>query len=149
MGSGMRVISFITKSIASAVIVSCSMLTMWTVGPYVETKYFPVVSKLSIERSYQDSDGKSVVYAEFNKIRNCEYVGLSWYKGSRDSKFQSVRVVLGRAEGDESSQNRPQGRQSSGPWTISMPLEELKNNSFAQLSHRCHPFWITTTDFYP
>ena len=25
----------------------------------------------------------------------------------------------------------------------------FKTNSFAELFHRCHPFWVTRTEFYP
>lgn len=150
MGRKLKLITLITKAVASAVIFFCTMLTIWTVGPAIETAFFPAVSKLRIISERSLSDGTTELYVSYNKLRGeCDYIGLAWYYGDRNAEFGRASVILGRKPGDTSSPNRPKGQQTSGPWTIGLTLDELKNHSFAQLSHRCHPFWTTTTDFFP
>jgi len=129
---------------------ACTIFALWMIGPKVETTYFPVVSKLEILSMTAGSEpGTTVITTAFDKFRTCDYLGLAWYRGKQDTVFERVSVVLQRKTGDTSSPNRPTGRQTSGPWIIGMPIEEIKQNSFAQLFHRCHPFWTTITEFYP
>lgn len=133
-----------------AIIVFLSFVfTMYAAGPALETKYYPVVSKLDIVSLRQLPNGRTEIRASFTKLRNCEYLGLAWYVGTRPENFSRVPVILLRDQQDSSSPNRPLGRQQAGPWIVSMPESELRGRSFAQLTHRCHPFWTTVTEFYP
>ena len=119
------------------------------IGPHLETRFLPVVSKLTITELKADENGQAIVDAMFTKLRQCEFIGIAWYRGRADGEFERVPVILLRREGDTSSPNRPVGTQRAGPWIIGMPAAEIRNNSFAQLIHRCHPFWVSTTEFYP
>ena len=123
--------------------------TFFNMGPYLETRFWPPVSKLNVLSLTPGDDNTSVLDAEFTKRRDCEYLGISWFKALPDGKFERVPVILLRKDGDTSSPNRPVGTQRAGPWIIGVPPAELRTSSFARLSHRCHPFWLTTTDFYP
>lgn len=145
----MNLLALAVKSFSAAVIFVSTILTVYTVGPGIETYFFPVVSKLTIEKMEAIDDGSATVDAYFTKLRNCEYIGIAWYRGQRDGGFARVPLVLTRAPGDDSSPNRPVGAQRSGPWLVSMPVSEIKANSFVELKHQCHPFWVTTTEFYP
>lgn len=121
-----------------------------TVGPKVEGRIFPVVGKLHITAmSYDPIEKRTVLQVEFNKIRDCEYLGLAWFVRLSTDSFERVPVEIRRASTDKSSPNRPTGLQRSGPWLVNLDPETLKNRSFALLSHRCNPFWVTTTEFYP
>lgn len=124
------------------------VVILYTAGPAVETIAFPVVGKLQVDE-IAEVTGKVTMQVRFNKLRNCEYVGISWFKGEKNGSFERVPIELRRPTGDSSSPNRPIGQQRSGPWILSMTLDQMRTNSFAQLYHRCHPFWLTTTDFYP
>lgn len=123
--------------------------TIFIVGPAIEARYMPVVSKLTITDISVDESGNAVVLAEFTKRRECEYLGLAWYRGQPTGGFERVSLILLRQDGDTSSPNRPPGTQRSGPWIIGMTPDEVLTNSFALLSHRCHAFWVTTTPFFP
>src|SRR5690606_18819338 len=123
--------------------------TLLIVAPAIETRWFPPVSKLTILDLRETSDGRTAIDAYFSKVRDCEYIGIAWYEGRPDGAFERVPIILLREEGDTSSPNRPVGSQRAGPWIISLSPEEVRNNSFARLSHRCNPFYITTTDFWP
>ena len=131
------------------VIIVGGLFTLFSLGPYLETRLWPPVSKLRILSIEATGSAEATIRAEFTKLRECEYVGIAWFRGSPDGSFERVPVILLRQEGDTSSPNRPTGTQRAGPWIIGVPAGELATNSFARLSHRCHPFWLTTTDFYP
>ena len=140
---------FVIKTICGTVIAACTAVVIWTLGPSLETRYFPPVSKLRILSMADDGEGRTVIRAEFTKVRDCEYLGIAWFHGEPEGTFERVTVVLMREDGDTSSPNRPEGTQRAGPWIIGIPPDELVGNSFARLHHRCHGFWLTTTDFWP
>jgi hypothetical protein len=140
---------FIVKAMAATTVFFSGAFTVYAVGPALETRFFPVVSKLEILSIKPTEDGRTEIKAAFRKIRECEYVGISWFVGKRPDDFQRVSLVLMREANDTSSPDRPLGYQRAGPWIIGIPIEDVRNNSFARLTHRCHPFWTTTTEFYP
>jgi hypothetical protein len=107
------------------------------------------VSKLRILAIEPTPDGQTKIIVAFRKLRDCEYLGLSWFVGNRPDDFERVSVVLMRQPGDTSSPNRPIGFQKAGPWLLGMSPTDVTAHSFAQLAHRCHPFWTTITEFYP
>lgn len=142
--------SLMIKATSAAVIFFCTLVVIFTLGPAIETRYFPVVGKLEILRVDRIDDNTSAVYAAFRKLRNCDYLGMAWYRGKRDQDgFERVALVILRQDGDESSPNRPVGYQKSGPWKVSIPAGEIRGNSFVELFHRCWMFWPTRTEFYP
>jgi hypothetical protein len=140
----------VAKGASMALTFVIVLLLVYSVGPLIETRLFPVVGKLQILTMTDDPQGNTVVDVAFDKRRDCEYVGLAWFRGRHDSELGFMRVaVVTRAASDTSNPNRPTGRQQAGPWTIAVPPAEIASNSFAVLYHRCHPFWITRTEFYP
>lgn len=147
-GSVARWALFAFKTFCATVIAITTMWTVYIVGPVIETRYFPVVDKLIIDKTEWQGPETTRVWASFKKLRNCEYIGIAWFRGSRDD-FRRVPVILHREEGDRSSPNRPMGYQHAGPWDVGVPLHELPSNSFARLHHRCWPLWTSTTEFYP
>lgn len=127
-----------------------TIYSCFTLGPWLETKYWPPVGKMEIVSSDNLETGETVIYARFTKYRSeCEYLGISWFKGARTGEFSRIPVTLLRRTGDISSPNRPEGTQTAGPWIIPLSLDEIKHNSFVELQHRCHGFWLTTTEFWP
>ncbi len=126
------------------------VFTLYRIGPYLETQYLPVVSKLEILSAVPRNGGmQTELRAAFRKTRDCEYIGLAWFVGDRQTQFDRVSIILMRDQGDTSSPSRPLGYQKAGPWLLSIPPDDVKKRSFAQLFHRCHPFWMTVTEFYP
>lgn len=136
------------KTFSAFVIFIALTVTVYTVGPWLETKYFPVVGKLEVHQIHRLDETTTRLFVSFRKLRNCQYLGISWFRGNPEH-FERVPVVLMRAPGDISSPNRPIGHQAAGPWDVLMNEEDLRRNSFAELYHRCHFLWNTTTNFYP
>ena len=139
----------IFTAVCVAIAFFATLYTVWMIGPSIETRFRPVVSKLQILYLEPTDDGRTKMRVAFRKLRDCEYVGIAWYMGDRPREFERVSVVLQRDPTDTGSPNRPMGYQKAGPWIIGMPPDALKSSSFARLSHRCHPFWTTITEFYP
>jgi hypothetical protein len=135
---GLGIITFLTL-----------LYSFFMVGPAIESRWFPVLSKMQVLELQSLTDQTSAVRAEFTKLRNCEYLGIAWYHGSQQKDFERISMVPIRDPDDTSSANRPVGTQRAGPWRLTMPADEVLRNSFVQAFHRCHPFWTTVTDFYP
>lgn len=137
------------KALCACVVTVCAMFTVFAVGPAIEQRFFPVVSKLHVLDARELIDGRTEIHAAFKKIRDCEYLGITWFVGDRKKEFERVPIILLRPDNDTSSPNRPVGYQKAGPWIIGASAADFRERSFSQLLHRCHPFWITATDFYP
>lgn len=120
---------------------------IFSAGRAYEGDLLPVVGRLQIDR-IERSPGGSLIWVRFNKLRDCEFVGLAWYHGERDGVFDRARIEF-RQSGDDSAATRVTGEQRAGPWFVSIPPDEIETNSFAYLRHRCHPLWETQTPFYP
>ena len=139
---------FAFKVFCATVIVIATTFTVYLAGPAIETRYFPVVDKLIIDKVEFREPEMTRVWASFRKLRSCDYLGIAWFRGTPDD-FKRVPVILHRQPDDQSSPNRPVGYQHAGPWDVGMPAKDIATNSFAILSHRCHGLWPTTTNFYP
>jgi hypothetical protein len=137
------------RAVLSAILLISLLMLAYLAGPYLETRFAPVVSKLTIVRLEAVSPTQTKVWAAFTKLRQCDYLGISWYHREFDHSFVRVPVQLLREPGDVSSPNRPVGTQQAGPWIIDIPIEHLRSESFVELQHSCHPGWTTVTEFYP
>jgi hypothetical protein len=147
------------KFVISGVIAFCfcvgmfsAVITIWSVGPAVERSWLPVVGKLQIEEVVEIEPGIVEVYAHFTKVRDCTYISVAWYVGNPNGDFRQVRVITivdPEMLNEVQSPSRPIGTSKVGPWRIGMTLTDFEKNSFAILQHQCHPFWITTTNFWP
>ena len=78
----------------------------------------------------------------FDKVRQCEFVNLSWF----DETGRSVRVEYD-PKYDREAQTRPTGSQVAGPWRV-FGVGSLEGTR-AVVEHKCHPFYRTYTQFYP
>lgn len=132
-----------------AITVMVVLVTIFVSFPALESRYWPVVDTMRINRIEATDDGRAVVFASFTKLRNCEYIGITWFRADALGNLQRVPVEIMRQPWDISSPNRPVGTQSAGPWVVGISEAEIRATSFVQLAHRCHPFWTTFTNFYP
>lgn len=144
----LTLVSMAIKAFCFTVIMVTTFIFIMNVGPTLETRYFPVVGKLQILKTEWRGPEVTRIWAAFTKIRNCKYIGIAWYK-REGLTFTRIPVIVLREIGDESSPNRPVGSQKAGPWDVFISTHQLRTESFAELSHRCHPLWTTTTEFFP
>lgn len=133
-----------------SVIMGVLWVTFFVNMPMFETRYWPVVGKLNIEKVEPRGENQTAIYASFEKLRACEYISIAWYRGTRTGSFERVPIATLRDPTDEAGTTRPLGFQKAGPWLINMPATEIVGNSFAELTHKCPGIpWLTTTWFYP
>ncbi len=113
---------------------------LWPLGAEIEGKLLPVTKRLSVESVTPDEGGVSF-YVNFDKVRQCKYIGIAWYLGDN-------RLVL-ELEPDNhlAPPTRPTGGQYIGPWRL-LGVNTLKG-THAFVFHRCHFLWQTVTPFYP
>lgn len=138
------------KAFVIAVVCLCASYMFFILGPTAESNWYPVVEKLQITEITPGPEvDTSMVYARFNKVRDCEFIGISWNRLVTNGAVQRVPVILQRRDGDDSSPNRRLGVSVAGPWIVSMPASQIRGQSVVEVYHRCHPFWTTRTPFYP
>ena len=113
---------------------------------YYEGEYFPVVDNVVLEVVHEDENGV-YVDAVFDKIRNCEFARLNWYKFSDKGELQRVPLKF-IEDGDQGTVSRPVGLQRGNYWFIGVPRDQLPY-TYAEAVHKCHPLWNTRTEFYP
>lgn len=135
-------------SVLYAIIFASTLMIISTVGPWLETKYWPVVSKLTILQMEASGPRQTKIWAYFTKLRACDFLGIAWHQIDGTDIIR-VPLQLLRAPGDVSSQTRPIGSTKAGPWIVDIPIELVKANSYVELQHRCHQVWTSTTEFFP
>lgn len=109
------------------------------IAPIAEAHWFPAVSKMSVEVLEERPEGL-LVHVEFEKLRACEYVGVTFYDGPE-------RLVVDfNPNSGLFPENRPTGPQED-IWFIrtTTPLTSLR----AVTEHACHPLWNISREVYP
>lgn len=131
----------ITRALLTIGVCMAFTPAVFSVGPIVETRLFPVYTKTRVLEEVADQLGVEF-FLEFTKRRQCEFLGLAWYSGP--TRYP-VRFEPG-SSGSLATLTRPIGKHRAGPWQV-LGLQTLRNTRASAL-HRCHPLWITTTEFY-
>jgi hypothetical protein len=137
------------KAFFGTVTVLAVLYSFFTLGPALETRYLPVLGTMRITDVEELTPTTSLVRTEFEKLRACEYMGIAWYYGPEPGVFERVSMVPIRDPDDTSSPSRPIGIARAGPWRITIPAGDVRQKSFVEAFHRCHPFWTTVSKFYP
>ena len=137
------------RALLIAVVAVIWLAAVLTIGPRLEAMLFPVYTDWQITGVEKQSDERSNIWVRFTKVRECEFIGLSWYWGDEVSGFRRVYVDFNRPRGDNSDPTRPLGRQIDGPWIVSIPAETVFEESRVDVHHRCHAAWVTRTHLYP
>jgi hypothetical protein len=117
------------------------------VGATYEGILYPVVHDFRIEKMEPKGENKTWVWVSFQKQRDCEYIGISWYykfdtPGLTTISRRELNIdPLNQSEGQDL--NRPRGEHIDGPWEVNMSMDDIKNHSLLTTTHRCHPLYIT------
>ena len=112
---------------------------IFSVGPEIEARFFPVVENVQVESVTRVEEGVTF-YVSFRKARQCEFLGVTWYLGAE-------RVGIEFEPGHNLyPKSRPVGDQYAGPWLV-RNVTSLEGTR-ASTVHSCHPLWETVTPFY-
>lgn len=122
------------------------IISVYSIGPTLETRWFPVYSKFKIV-TIESKDSGIVATFEYVKRRNCDPQGYAWYNGDLSTGFKQLNV---RSTRTEAGQSRPLGQHVTTPMFIDgVTLTDMANQVVAELYSRCHPLWLTRSVVYP
>lgn len=141
-----RAVLLIFETFCIAVTAFAVLFTAYNAGPIVERWVAPVISRLQIIKAEFDTKTSTNIWVQFTKHRDCEFIGIIWFKQDDLGVLERVRVEFPERSGNPT---RPRGFQRAGPWKIEVSLEELYGHSFARIYHRCHGFWISISELWP
>jgi hypothetical protein len=117
-----------------------TIMTIWSVGPRWESQRWPVLIDSVLVSEAPAEDGVRVV-VEFTKLRDCRIKHVIWYDGLRALET----TPYGRPPDDWL--HREPGRQISNELHVH-GISSLAG-THATVKHRCHPLWLTTSQYYP
>lgn len=139
-----KLLSF--KAIAFVLLLASTPVFL-SAGPVVERTIAPVVSEAVITDIRPDpKTGNFLFDMSFDKNRECEYLGISWYY----KQGQTVIPILPPKYDPEVEQTRHGTRPTSKDIYIRgwrSPINDLRG-VVAYVHHRCHALWATQTKFY-
>ena len=143
-------ILWMVKICCAVVTLVAVVFAIYRIGPWYETRYWPVVSKMQLIRLERFGDRSAHAEFTFEKLRPCQFAGINWFhRSTQDSFLVRVTAFPTQDIAAVTTPNRPLGLQHSGIWVVELPPEEIVDASLVLLYHKCHPFWLTTTEFYP
>jgi hypothetical protein len=114
-----------------------------------EGRLYPVVVNVDLIYAGPYNGGEETeIILTFNKVRECHpFLGMDWYIDTARG-YEKVLHRYVRSYTNDQDSSRPTGVNVSEPWIISVPYADF-DRTFAEVQHRCHPYWITVTQFWP
>ena len=128
------------KYLAMSILGAMATVSVYTLGPLVEGRYFPVTDNFSVTRMESVGPTTTRVWGEFRRIRgDCTYEDLTWYLGTPEASSAAPPVIF-----ESGTVLREEGWEDFGPWIVQIPLSQIPN-SYLSVEHDCHPLWNTRT----
>lgn len=128
-------------------LIALGAFAVLTLGPTLESKFFPVYSKFQILKIEQTADGGSNVVFRYTKLRECRPAGVRWFIGDPGGAYRQIELLSSRPPGVRV--NRPLGENTSPPYYIDVSPEVLRTQGFADIYNNCHSLWVTQSSIYP
>lgn len=139
------------KNLAFLGIYACAamvlMMSFYTIGPIVETMFFPAYGKFRLVSVEPIDERSSRAVFEFEKRRTCTPAGFAWFNGEMGNSYQVVDFHIEGPSG--SGLTRPPGFHRSSPYIIDVAPNDVRTRLLGEIYSRCHPFWITRSEVYP
>jgi len=146
---GHRIICLTMTLIYKCLLIFLVCAAFFINGQEIEKRFFPVVTDSEIIRSETVSATSVDAWFVFEKKRNCTFVDLDFY--TIDPVNGRHHRVLYEFLSDKGlpPASRPVGKQFGGAWRIEISPEAFTGEILAIVHHRCHPFWVTESQFFP
>lgn len=126
------------------IIVTGIIVFIWVVGPWAETRWFPVYSTFKLVK-IEPRIGGSTVTIQGVKLRDCVPQGYAWYAGDFGNNERELGV---RSKRGNTAPSLKPGR-FEAQFEIDITPMEIMAGITAETLSRCHPFWLTRTAVYP
>ena len=116
-------------------------------GPRWEGQLLPVGGNFMIVESTRTITGFDIS-GTFEKFRQCEYLGMVWYRqGTKIARRVSLSV---KDQPAGTITSRAPGLQWFGVWALGRPEKaEGPDIYYGVVEHDCHPLWYTATKIGP
>lgn len=138
----MKVVHFVLN----IAVLLIAVMAIFTFGPLLETKFFPVYSKFQLINATASDKGTSAQFM-FTKFRNCDPQGWAFFNGELGQAFYQIPVNI---HGGPDVRIRPLGTQQSYVYEFhNVTPEQLASTVFAEIYSHCHPLWLTRSIVYP
>lgn len=114
-------------------------------GGEIEGRIWPVMGPLEVSDPvpFPPPSYRYVWAGQADKLRDCDFVSVTWYLGPRNGR----RVVV-RSEFADKPQVRGVGTLFWSNIRIALDPAEVRQNSHADVLHDCGWPWLTKTQFY-
>ena len=136
------------------------LLLLWVVVIFnssipgkIDGKLFPVVN--NFEFVVEQQNNSSIVKGHFLKTRQCTFLDLNWFLNDTSHEIDT-KLDIDFLDGEII---RNKGIHQFGPWRIYTPPDNLIQNSYVVVHHKCFianngiikiPLpWTTITKIYP
>lgn len=140
MGFKSNIFTIIVTAIVSLTVAPTAL----QISKYVETTYFPVIKPIEITKVNRTPDGQIIVWGRTEKIRDCNFENISFFKKSR---FGDVLVNSERMQ-ERPLPSAPIGPTPFGPWKVDVTKEEFEATVEIKTLHDCHPMYLSETILY-
>lgn len=133
-----------SRILGSMIVVMISVMLVLWVGPAAETRFFPVYSRFEVVTAEKSPEGTIATF-KFTKYRDCEARGWAWYVGEFGAVSRQVEVK----PVDGSVPSRKVGPNVSSKHLIAADPQQVRDDMYAEIYTRCHPFWLTRSVVRP
>ena len=117
------------------------------VGPLIEQKINPVVSRSSITKVVDNGDSLDFWYKTQRLRSSCNYDHVEWFSGDPNGAYSRLTMqVPAKTEGVILKQN---DEYVFGPNRVFINETQLRTNTFAIAYHDCHWGWLSKSILYP
>jgi hypothetical protein len=135
----------ITALIATNLIFLTVALLGRVAGGYIEYYYYPVMVPGEFISAEEATNGYSAISYNAFKLRDCDWTETKWYFGNPEDHIHSLRIPMFHGEAPEI---REVGEHIWRNTYINLPVEAIRDNSYAISFHSCNPFWETQSLFF-
>lgn len=140
MGFKSNLFTIIVTAIVSLTVAPTAL----QISKYVETTYFPVLNPIVITKTQRTPDGQLIVWGRTEKIRDCTFENISFFKKSR---YGDV-LVSSERQRERTLPSAPLGPAAFGPWKVDVTKEEFDAIVEIKTLHDCHPMYLSETILY-
>lgn len=113
--------------------------------PRAETELFPVVTEATVISAEDAGGGWTRLEVEAEKLRDCDWRGVSWHFGTRGWRSVAVRAYF-----EDPPQIRAPGLLHWSGLMVELPRDQVMRASFGDVTHEClgGAFGLTRSRFF-
>lgn len=108
------------------------LVMVWIIVPRAETRLYPVVTEVTVLSATDAGGGWTRLEVEADKLRDCDWRGISWFMGRRGGRSAPVRAYF-----SDPPQIRHVGRLHWSGLMVELPRDVVLRHSYGDVLHEC------------